>query len=220
MKTHLSSQSPFASTPWVTGVDGVNTTNLGNQVVVSPTRGAFGGGSSGGRGRTGSNGLPGNPGEPGLPGPPGPEGGPPGPDGPPGPEGPPGPIGPSGPTGPEGPIGEPGQDGGPGPPGLPGDPGKEAVVQNSVGTYAFACTEATGVWFMDMVERGAPTSPKFQAATQGDETRFLSLDGKTELVIATRRGFGSWFMPDRSQQEFEAYQHNWGNLSKRKASFD
>jgi hypothetical protein len=73
---------------------------------------------------------------------------------------------------------------------------------------------------MDMVARGSATHPKFQAATEGGEIRFLSSDGKTELVIATRKGFGNWYMPDRTQQEFEAYQHNWGSLARKKAIFD
>jgi hypothetical protein len=204
MKTPLSNQSPFASTPWVTGVDGVNTTNLGNQVVVSPTRGTFGGGSSGGRGRTGSNGLPGNPGEPGLPGPPGPEGGPPGPDGPPGPEGPPGPIGPSGPTGPEGPIGEPGQDGGPGPPGP-----KDSVVQTASGIYAFACVEGTRPWFIDMVKAGAQTSQKYFDATCTKEVRFRSECGELDLVFSVRRGFDGWFMPEKTPDEMSRANNFW-----------
>jgi hypothetical protein len=223
MKTHLSSQSPFASTPWVTGVDGVNTTNLGNQVVVSPTRGAFGGGSSGGRGRVGSNGLPGLDGDrgptgpQGLQGPTGPSGGPTGPQGAQGPTGPRGATGERGPTGAAGPTGNDGEIGPTGPRGPTGS--KEAIVKNNLGVYAFACVEGTGVWFLELVKRGEPTSPRFDEATEGGQIRFLSQDGRHELVLATRKGFSGWNMPDRSIQEYEANRHNWSNFKESKVCF-
>ena len=204
MKTPLSNQSPFASTPWVTGVDGVNTTNLGNQVVVSPMRGAVGGGS---RGRVGANGLPGLDGDR----------GPTGPQGAQGPTGPRGATGERGPTGAAGPTGNDGEIGPTGPRGPTGS--KEAIVKNNLGVYAFACVEGTGVWFLELVKRGEPTSPRFDEATEGGQIRFLSQDGRHELALATRKGFSGWNMPDRSIQEYEANRHNWSNFKESKVCF-
>jgi hypothetical protein len=101
----------------------------------------------------------------------------------------------------------------------PTGPSKDAVVKNGLGIYAFACIEGSGVWFMDIVKRGDSAHPKFQAATEGGEMRFLSTTGDRELVLATRKGFSSWKMPDRTQEEFDAYRFNWGGFSKRKAVF-
>jgi hypothetical protein len=120
----------------------------------------------------------------------------------PGPTGPIGPTGLVGPTGPAGPTGP-----------------KEAIVKNNMGVYAFACIEGTGVWFMELVRRGSATSPRFDAATEGGQIRFQSQDGQYELALATRRGFGAWYMPDRTLEEYEANQHNWNTFKESKVCF-
>lgn len=187
----FSNQSPFASTPWITGIDGTNTTAVGNQVLVSsPQVGQQAGVVDQGGGIIST----------------------PGPRGPTGLAGAPGITGPTGADGMTGPQGVTGQQG-------PTGPSKDAVVKNSMGIYAFACIEGSGVWFMDIVERGDATHPKFQAATEGGELRFRSSSGTHELVLATRKGFSGWKMPDRTLEEFDAYRFNWGGFSKRKAVF-
>jgi hypothetical protein len=88
-----------------------------------------------------------------------------------------------------------------------------------MGIYAFACIEGTGVWFMELVRRGSPTSPRFDAATEGGQIRFQSQDGQYELALATRRGFGAWYMPDRTLEEYEANMHNWNSFKESKVCF-
>lgn len=148
---------------------------------------ATGSGVRGRRGPTGNTGPT---------GPMGPSGGPPGPTGPPGPQGPTGPMGMTGGPGPTGATGGAGPAGPTGPVGPQGPTGpKDSVVQTELGIYAFAVTEGTEPWFIDIVERGAKLDPKFEAATRGPVTRFISSCGHFELVMANRREFKMWRMP-------------------------
>lgn len=150
----------------------------------------------------GSPGQPGAAGAAGDPGPPGDPGGPPGPTGEPGPTGSPGLPGDPGDPGPPGP-GEPGSPGLPGDPGPPGAPGpKDSIVRNERGTYAFACAEADRPWFFTLVGVDQPTSARFKAATEEDEFRFRSVSGRTELVLAIRKGFAGWRSPDKTEDEY------------------
>ena len=209
MNGQYSNQSPFAAKPWLVGLGGAQATEIGNQQYVTAAANAgrgrgreqYGGGISE-PGPTGNPGSPGANGTPGLPGPPGDPGGPPGPPGDPGNPGDPGGVG------------SPGSPGLPGPPGPPGEPGKEAIVKNDLGIYAFACIEGTGVWFMELVKRGHPTSPRFDAATEGGQIRFPSQDGEYELALAVRKGFGDWHMPDRTFEQYEANRYNWGRFKE------
>jgi len=204
-----SEQSPFAAKPWLVGLGGAQATEVGNQqyVTTMPMEGGvrssdFGAGMIGEPGTVGPPGNPGSPGvngTPGNPGPPGDPGGPPGP-----------PCSPGG----SGDPGSPGSPGLPGPPGPPGEPGKEAIVKNNLGVYAFACIEGTGVWFMELVKRGDATSPRFDEATEGGQIRFPSQDGRYELALAVRKGFGDWHMPDRTLDQYEANRQNWGRFKE------
>jgi hypothetical protein len=103
--------------------------------------------------------------------------------------------------------------------GATGPPNKDSIVKNNLGVYAFSCIEGSGVWFMDFVKRGEPTHPRFDAATEGGQFRFLSSDSKYELVLSTRKGFKDWSMPDKTIEQYEAYTHNWSGLGNRKAVF-
>jgi hypothetical protein len=205
MNGQYSEQSPFAAKPWLVGLGGAQATEVGNQQYVVTAANA-------GRGRerqqygsvVSEPGPKGDKGDPGAIGPTGPMGN----EGLPGPIGPVGPIGPIGPTGNTGPVGPQGE------PGPPGEPGKEAIVKNDLGVYAFACIEGTGVWFMELVKRGDATSPRFDAATEGGQIRFSSQDGRYELALAVRKGFGNWHMPDRTLEEYEANRHNWGKFKE------
>jgi len=192
-------QSPFAAKPWTVGLNGVNATRVGNQEFVEmKARGERRGGSGSSDGFI-------------------PEQGPRGPSGAPGSVGPTGlrgPTGERGPTGLQGPTGLAGATGAQGPTGS-----KEAIVRNNLGIYAFACVEGTGVWFMELVQRGSPTSPRFDEATEGGQIRFLSTDSRFELALATRKGFGAWHMPDRTLEEYEANRHNWTKFKENKACF-
>lgn len=132
-----------------------------------------------------------------------------------GPQGITGPAGANGMTGPVGPTGAAGATGQQGPTGS-----KDIIIKNNLGIYAFACVEAAGVWFMELVERGSAPSPKFLEATEPSQFRFLSSDNKYELVIATRKGFNGWNMPDKTLEEFEANTHNWANLGRKRAAFE
>jgi hypothetical protein len=122
-----------------------------------------------------------------------------------------------GPTGLQGPTGAAGATGPRGETGPTGS--KEAIVRNNLGIYAFACIEGTGVWFMELLQRGSETSPRFNEATEGKQIRFLSSDGQYELALATRKGFGAWYMPDRTLEEYEANNHNWSNFKESKVCF-
>lgn len=144
-------------------------------------------GPPGADGAPGADGLPGNPGTPGGAGPPGPTG-PPG-TGDPGSPGPPGPEGPQGPTGPPGP--------------------KDSVVETSEGIYAFAVTEGTRPWFIDIVPTGDNTDKKFNAATCEETARFRSECGRFELVFAIQAQYPDWRMPDKTESQMNKAQTFW-----------
>lgn len=193
MNGQYSNQSPFAAKPWLVGLGGAQATEIGNQQYVTAAANA---GRERGREQYGSVVS-----EPGARGPTGLAGAP----------GVTGPMGQTGVsiTGPRGPTG------------LQGPTGvKDSIVKNNLGIYAFACMEGSGVWYVDIVKRGEPVHPKFEAATEGGQMRFLSSDSKHELVVAVRKGFMDWVMPDKSIKQFEAYKHNWGGLGNRKVVFD
>lgn len=138
----------------------------------------------------------------------------------PGQRGPTGLQGPKGDKGDQGDQGDQGEQGIPGPQGERGPTGdKDAIVKNELGIYAFACIEGTGVWFMELLQRGSSTSPRFDAATEGGQIRFLSSDGRFELALATRKGFGAWYMPDRTLEEYESNRYNWSSFKKGKICF-
>jgi hypothetical protein len=67
---------------------------------------------------------------------------------------------------------------------------------------------------MELVKRGYPTSPRFNAATEGGQIRFASQDGGYELALAVRKGFGDWHMPDRTIEQYEANRYNWGRFKE------
>lgn len=205
MNGQYSNQSPFASKPWLVGLGGAQATEIGNQQYVTAAANAGRGrgqeqygsvvsepgpkGDKGDPGTNGTNGIDGTPGTPGT----------------------------NGVDGIPGNPGTNGTDGNPGLPGLPGppgEPGKEAIVKNDLGVYAFACIEGTGVWFMELVKRGHPTSPRFDEATEGGQIRFPSQDGGYELALAVRKGFGDWHMPDRTIEQYEANRYNWGRFKE------
>lgn len=188
-------------------------------------------GGPGPTGPSGPDGQQGNPGPDGAPGPPGPSGpdgptgpsgppGPPGPDGPPGPSGgPPGPDGPPGPTGPTGPSGGTGDPGSPGPtgpigpdgaPGPPGPPGpKDSVVSTSEGIYAFAVTEGTRPWFIDIVPAGQSLEKRFSAAICEETARFQSKCGKFDLVFGIQADYPDWHLPSKTEEQMNAAKQFW-----------
>jgi len=205
-------QSPFAAKPWLVGLNGANATRVGNQEFVEmplreERRRGSGSGDGGGVIEQGPKGDPGVTGAVGVTGPQGDQGlqGPQGLQGEQGPQGVPGLTGSTGLQGPTGPGGQTGP--------------KDSIVRNNLGIYAFACIEGSGVWFMDFVKRGEAAHPRFDEATEGGQFRFLSSDSKYELVIATRKGFKGWMMPDKTVEQFEAYKHNWCGLGNRKVVF-
>ena len=205
MNGQYSNQSPFAAKPWLVGLGGAQATEIGNQQYVTAAANAGGGRAREQYGSVVS--------EPGARGPTGLQG----PTGSRGPSGARGASGAMGPTGLRGPTGLKGDSGERGPTGPTGP--KEAIVKNNLGIYAFACIEGTGVWFMELVRRGEPTSARFDAATEGGQIRFLSHDGAYELALSTRSGFNGWNMPDRTIEEFEANNHNWTRFKERKVCF-
>lgn len=198
-------QSPFAAKPWVVGLGGINATRIGNQELVEMPRG--GGVERRGQTEMGSVSEQGPRGATGVQGQTGLQGA----------------QGPAGATGPQGIQGIQGIQGVTGPAGQTGSVGstgpKDSIVKNNLGVYAFACIEGSGVWFMDFVKRGEAAHPRFDEATEGGQFRFLSTDSKYELVLATRKGFKDWHMPDKSIEQFEAYKHNWCGLGNRKVVF-
>jgi hypothetical protein len=182
-----STQSPFASKPWAVGLGGSQVNEAGNQsFVVPPQNRAFALPQdvpfAMGDAEQGAPGVPGNDGAPGSPGADGTDGTP----------------------------GADGLPGGPGPKGDPGDPGpKDSVVQTELGIYAFACTEGTRPWFIDVVHSGAELHPKHAAATDGKPVRFKSECGNFDLVLAVRKEYSDWFMPDKTTAEKEKANDFW-----------
>lgn len=147
--------------------------------------------------------------------------GPTGPVGPSGPIGPSGPLGGTGPTGPPGgptgPKGDPGNNGtvGPtGPPGTMGPPGptgpKDSIVETSRGIYAFAVTEASRPYFFEIVGPSRAPSDKFMAAVIPETAiTFLSVDGNHRMVIAVRREFPDWEMPQKTRSQMNKAKGFW-----------
>ena len=151
--------------------------------IVGPTVGV--------PGPTGPAGAPGAAGAPGPTGPTGATGGP----GPGGPDGQPGEPGPIGPDGPEGPIGPPGP--------------KDSIVTTELGTYAFACTEGTRPWFIDVVPHGLMPSERFLAAVE--ERGIVRFPGLShDLVMGIRRGFADWVNPSKTEEQKQRADHFWG----------
>lgn len=101
--------------------------------------------------------------------------------------------------------------GSPGEPGPEGPPGpKDSVVQTSEGIYAFAVTEGTRPWFLDIVPAGEDTDAKFNAATCEETARFRSECGKYDLVFALQSQFPNWRMPDKTEAQMVKAKHFWG----------
>lgn len=182
MNDSYASQSPFAAKPWAVGLQGMQVNEVGNQsFVVPPQERAFvlPQDMPFAFAEQGEPGLPGNSGPPGSPGSPGSPG-------------------------------DPGDPGDPGPPGPQGEPGpKDSVVQTELGIYAFACTEGTRPWFIDIVPSGHDLHPKHAAATDGNHVRFKSECGNFDLVLAVRKEYSEWFMPSKTQKEMEKANGFW-----------
>ncbi len=145
--------------------------------------------------------------------------GPVGPVGPAGDPGSPGDAGATGPTGDPGTNGTDGTDGTPGDPGMDGTPGgegppgppgpKDSVVETSEGIYAFAVTEGTRPWFIDIVPAGEDTDQKFNAATCEETARFRSECGRFDLVFAIQAQYPDWRMPDKTESQMVKAQTFW-----------
>jgi hypothetical protein len=79
--------------------------------------------------------------------------------------------------------------------------------------------EGTGVWFYDIVATGESPSPRFIEATEGEELRFQTSDGKKELVMRTRKGFLGWKTPNRTRDQMDANNQNWTRFGQSRAVF-
>ncbi len=184
MNDSYASQSPFAAKPWAVGLQGMQVNEVGNQsFVVPPQEREFALPQDMpfgmGEGEQGAPGIPGADGANGAQGDPGE-------------------------PGPKGDKGDTGSQGEPGPPGP-----KDSVIQTRSGIYAFACTEGTRPWFIDIVPTGEKTSQKFFDATGTKEIRFNSSCGEFELVFAVRRGFNDWYMPEKTTEQMARANHFW-----------
>ena len=190
---NFESDSPFQRRSTTLGmpgtrvISGATTTVIGRNEspVVRPSDLTGPPGSPGTPGTPGDPGNPGTPGDPGVPGDPG----------------------------------DPGNDGTPGTPGEPGDPGgqgepgppgpKDSVIQTAEGIYAFAVTEGTRPWFIDIVPAGEDTDKKFNAATCEETARFRSECGKFDLVLAIQAQYPDWRMPDKTESQMTKAQTFW-----------
>jgi len=193
---NFESDSPFQRRSTTLGMPGTrvisgNTTTIigrNESPVVRPSDLTGPPGSPGDDGAPGADGNPGTPGANGGPGDPGTNGNP-GTPGDPGPEGPPG---------------------GAGSPGDPGPPGpKDSVVETREGIYAFAVTEGTRPWFIDIVLAGEDTDKKFDAATCEETARFRSECGRFDLVFAIQASYPDWRMPDKTESQMTKAQTFW-----------
>lgn len=213
---------------------GVMISQLDSPRVASTSDAMGSPGVSGATGPTGPSGPSGSPGDPGNPGDPGPTGDP-GPDGPQGAPGDPGPVGPTGPVGPKGDPGPPGPSGGPpGPPGDPGPPGptgpdgptgpsggpgpdgppgppgpKDSVVSTSEGIYAFAVTEGTRPWFIDIVPSGSSLEKRYSAAICEETARFRSTCGSFDLVFGIQADYPEWHLPSKTEHQMNTAKQFW-----------
>lgn len=149
------------------------------------------GGPTGPAGPTGDTGPTGSTGPT---GPMGPAGGPMGPSGLTGPTGPTGPAGPAGPAGPTGPVSTVAGPTGPAGP-------KESKVRTELGSYSFACMEASRPMFAHIRRFDEALPDKFLAAVGPELLRFPSGDGVHELCLAVRAEFPGWLMPDCTEAE-------------------
>lgn len=204
--------SQIANRPWVWGNDSITTFPTSSGVTISQLDSPKVASTSDAMGSPGVNGSPGNPGspgDPGIPGGPGPTGpsGPDGQQGNPGPDGAPGPPGPTGPTGPSGGTGAPGPPGPDGPPGPPGP--KDSVVSTSEGIYAFAVTEGTRPWFIDIVPAGQSLEKRFSAAICEETARFQSKCGKFDLVFGIQADYPDWHLPSKTEEQMNAAKQFW-----------
>jgi hypothetical protein len=158
-------------------------------------------GATGSAGADGANGLPGIPGSNGTNGTNGLPGAD-GMDGASGMDGLPGTNGTNGLPGIDGTDGLPGSDGSPGSAGAPGAPGvKESKVKTPLGSYSFACMEASRPLFIHVREIGEDLPVKYLAAIGATVLRFPSGDGKHELCVGIRAEFPTWIMPACTDEE-------------------
>jgi len=195
--------SSIANRPWVWGNDSLSVFPSSSGVMLSQLDGPKVASTADAMGSPGQDGSPGTPGGPGSVGPTGPIG----------PQGNPGPNGPTGPTGPDGPTGPPGPDGPEGPPGPMGDPGppgpKDSVVSTSEGIYAFAVTEGTRPWFLDIVPAGTSLEKRYSAAICEETARFRSTCGSFDLVFGIQADYPDWHLPSKTEEQMNAAKSFW-----------
>lgn len=82
-------------------------------------------------------------------------------------------------------------------------------METPEGIYAFAVTEGTRPWFIDIVPAGEDTDQKFNAATCEETARFRSECGKFDLVFAIQSQYPDWRMPDKTESQMVKAQTFW-----------
>jgi hypothetical protein len=94
-------------------------------------------------------------------------------------------------------------------------PKGDSIVSNEQGIYAFGIVEAAQAMFFIRVEADAELPVKFVAAVEEDSiSRHRSQCGRYDLVCAIKKNAGSWFMPDKTEEDLLRMHQNWGKISQ------
>jgi hypothetical protein len=94
--------------------------------------------------------------------------------------------------------------------GDPGPPGpKDSVVSTSEGIYAFAVTEGTRPWFLDIVPAGTSLEKRYSAAICEETARFRSTCGSFDLVFGIQADYPDWHLPSKTEEQMNAAKSFW-----------
>lgn len=69
-----------------------------------------------------------------------------------------------------------------------------------------ACTEGDRPYLVCILPKGQPLHYKFESATASEIFRFRSTDGLSDLVFGIRADLAEWFMPGKSDKQFQKNQ--------------
>jgi hypothetical protein len=83
------------------------------------------------------------------------------------------------------------------------------VVSTSEGIYAFAVTEGTRPWFIDIVPAGQSLEKRFSAAICEETARFQSKCGKFDLVFGIQADYPDWHLPSKTEEQMNAAKQFW-----------
>jgi hypothetical protein len=83
------------------------------------------------------------------------------------------------------------------------------VVSTSEGIYAFAVTEGTRPWFIDIVAAESALEKRFDAAIHEETARFRSACGRFDLVFGIQSEYPDWHLPSKSEGQMNKAKQFW-----------